>query len=147
MGFAKTPLAPVQVANELRPVLLRLARSLRSESHALGLTARQVTLLAAINDQPGIGVLELARREEVSAASISQNLRGLERAGLIARETGEDRRRVGLGVTKQGVKVIQSVRSRRTAWLASRLAQLDAEEIAAVEAAIGPLTKMLGRAE
>ena len=36
------------LANDLRPVLLRLARRVRRESHALGVTAGQVTLLAVI---------------------------------------------------------------------------------------------------
>jgi hypothetical protein len=39
--------------------------------------------------------------------------------------------------------VLRSVRSRRTIWLAERLKGLSAQELAAVEAAIEPLEKLL----
>ena len=48
-------------------MLLRLARLVRRESHALGVTAGQVALLAAIDDHPGITARELAERERISA--------------------------------------------------------------------------------
>jgi DNA-binding MarR family transcriptional regulator len=72
----------------------------------------------------------------------------LERAGLVARardQTG-DRRRIGLMVTPAGEEVLATLRERRTAWLASRLQTLSAAELAAVEAAIEPLSALLGRA-
>ena len=43
---------PLAVANELRPVLLRLARELRQETEQLGVTSRQVTLLWLIRLNP-----------------------------------------------------------------------------------------------
>ena len=47
------------LANELRPVLLRLARQVRRESNEFGVTAGQATLLASISDRPGITGREL----------------------------------------------------------------------------------------
>ena len=38
---------------------------------------------------------------------------------------------------------MRSVRRRRTAWLAERLERLAAADQAAIEAAIGPLTRLL----
>jgi hypothetical protein len=35
------------------------------------------------------------------------------------------------------------VRSRRTAWLVSRLGKLDPDELAAIEAAVEPLSRLL----
>jgi DNA-binding MarR family transcriptional regulator len=68
----------------------------------------------------------------------------LEAAGLVAREpSGEDRRRVGLRVTAEGERVLRSVKSRRTAWLASRLRGLSEAELAAVDAAIEPLQELI----
>jgi DNA-binding MarR family transcriptional regulator len=68
----------------------------------------------------------------------------LEKAGLVTRLRSEqDRRRVGLAVTEQGVKVLRSARSRRTAWLASRLRRLDDDELAAIEAALPALARLL----
>ena len=45
---------PLTVANELRPVLLRLSRELRKETEQLGLTSRQATLLWLIRINPGL---------------------------------------------------------------------------------------------
>jgi DNA-binding MarR family transcriptional regulator len=141
---ATPPNAALELANDLRPVLFQIHRHLRRELHSLGVTGGQVSLLGAIHGQPGIGVAELAQREGTSAPSISGHVDRLEAAGLVARtrDTG-DRRRIGLNLTAEGNRVVRAVRSRRTAWLASRLAQLDAGDRAAVAAAIEPLQRLL----
>ena len=51
---------PLTVANELRPVLLRLARELRKETEQMGVTSRQVTLLWLVREHPGLSLRELA---------------------------------------------------------------------------------------
>jgi DNA-binding MarR family transcriptional regulator len=133
-----------EVANELRPVLLRLARELRREIHSLGVTGGQVSLLVAIKQHPGITASALAERERVSAPAMSNHLARLEKSGLIERTRGGiDRRRVGLSLSAEGEKVLRSVRQRRTAWLSARLHRLSGAELAAVDAAIEPLQKLL----
>lgn len=132
------------VANRLRPALLKLARELRRESHALGVTGGQVTLLIQIRTHRGIGVNELAARERMSAAAMSGYVDRLEKAGLVRRTPhATDGRRHGLSVTREGERVLRSVRSRRTALLAARLERLDAAELAAVDAAVEPLLKLV----
>jgi DNA-binding MarR family transcriptional regulator len=124
-------------------VLLRLARQLRRESHALGVSAGQVSLLAAVQERPGITARELAEREQISPPAVSGHLARLEAADLVARERGLDRRRMELHLTPRGERVLRSVRKKRTAWLAERLARLSPRERAAIEAAIGPLARLL----
>ena len=53
--------------------------------------------------------------------------RGSSRAGLVRRVEGPggDRRRVALELTEEADRVLRLVRSRRTAWLTARLAELD----------------------
>ena len=131
------------LANELRPALLRLARRVRRESHELGVTAGQATLLALIGDSPGITGSELAEREGITAPGISAALDRLEAASLIERRRGADRRRVGITLSPRGARVLRSVRKRRTAWLAERLERLADDERAAIEAAIGPLRRLV----
>ena len=134
----------LDVANSLRPVLLKLSRELRREAHALGVSSGQVTLLIQIHRTPGVGVGELAAREGVSAAAMSRGVERLQRAGLVQRTPDEsDRRRHGLTVTEEGERVLRSVKRRRTAWLARRLDTLSVEERAAVAAALEPLTRLL----
>src|SRR5919198_5917484 len=96
---------PVTLANRLRPVLLKLNRHLRRESHSLGVTGSQVTLLIQISRRPGIGVRELAELERMSAPGISKAIDRLERSGLVARESGADRRRIGVTTTVEGERV------------------------------------------
>lgn len=146
-GVAAGGLDPVAVANGLRPVLLHLNRRLRRELHALGVSSSQVTLLAAIQGMPGIGVGELAAHEGTSAPSVSNHIDRLEVAGLVTRTRieGGDRRRVGLSVTAEGARVLRAVRSRRTAWLAARLRELPDDQLRAVDAAIVGLRALVER--
>lgn len=135
---------PLAVANRLRPILLQLNRELRREVHSLGVTGRQVSLLVQVAKNPGIGARELAARERMSPAGISGHVARLERAGLVQRTPDAvDRRRQGLAVTAQGQRVLRSVRSRRTAWLAARLERLTPEELRAIEQALAPLERLL----
>ena len=137
-------LEPLAVANRLRPALLKLARELRRESHALGVTGGQVSLLFQIQRHKGIGVRGLAALERMSPAAMSGYVDRLERAGLLRRTPDpKDRRRHGLFVTEEGDRVLRSVKSRRTAWLAARLEHLDPDDLAAVDAAVEPLLSLL----
>jgi DNA-binding MarR family transcriptional regulator len=130
---------PLTVANRLRPALFKLARELRRESHALGVTGGQVSLL---------GVRGLAALERISPAAMSGYVDRLERAGLVQKTPDpNDRRRQGLTVTLEGERVLRSVKSRRTAWLAARLERLPPDDLAAVDAAVEPLLALLDEAE
>ncbi len=132
------------VANELRPILLRLARGLRRETHSLGVTSGQVSILAAIKHDPGITASIVADQERISAPAMSNHVARLEKAGLIERaREGLDRRRVGLKLTADGEKVLRSVRRQRTAWLTSRLQTLSDDDRAAIEKAIPALAQLL----
>jgi DNA-binding MarR family transcriptional regulator len=139
---------PTLLANRLRPVLLRLNRQLRREIHSLGVTGGQVSLLVQIKYRPGIGIRELAALERMSVPGMSKFISRLEEAGLVHRAPVEgDQRRVGLTLTPAGQKVLRSVKSKRTAWLAARLRDLDPEELEAIDAAIEPLTHLLAEDE
>jgi DNA-binding MarR family transcriptional regulator len=143
---AAETLDPVAVANGLRPVLLHLNRHLRRELHALGIGGSQVSLLSAIHGSPGIGVAELAAREGTSAPSVCSHIDRLEAGGLVTRTRGDgDRRRVGLTCTPEGARVLRTVRSRRTAWLAARLRDLPEEQLRAIDAAMGGLRALVER--
>jgi DNA-binding MarR family transcriptional regulator len=137
---------PLDVANRLRPALLKLARELRREVHPLGVTGGQVSLLAQIRANPGVGAHELAALERVSPAAMSGHVHRLERSGLVARTTHPaDRRRQSLALTPEAESVLRSVRSRRTAWLAERLRRLSPEDLDAVDRALEPLLRLLER--
>ena len=80
----------------------------------------------------------------MSAAGMSGHVDRLEAAGLLRRcRRPQDRRRVGLEVTDEGVRMLRAVRRRRTAWLASRLGRLSPGELEALESALEPLERLL----
>jgi DNA-binding MarR family transcriptional regulator len=134
----------VELANRLRPVLLSLARELRREVHSLGVTGGQVTLLIGIGRNPGRSQRELAERERISGAAASAHVDRLERAALVRRVRSEsDRRRIGLEITPKGQRVLETVRKRRTAWLAERLEALSPEQRDTIDRALEPLRALL----
>ena len=61
----------------------------------------------------------------------------------VGRELRREARAVGVSLTEEGQRVLRRVRSRRTAWLAQRLRGLSPEELAAVEAAVEPLRRLV----
>jgi len=138
----------VALADALRPVLLRVGRELRREARAVGISPEQVSLIVAIKYAPGIGIGDLAARERISPPALTKHVDRLERDGLVVRmPSPNDGRRIGLALTEEGQRVLRRVRSRRTAWLATRLRGLDAAELAAVQAAIEPLSRLLKEEE
>jgi DNA-binding MarR family transcriptional regulator len=135
-----------EIAEELRPALLRLARNLRRETEALGVTSHQVTLLWLVRTRPGLSLRELAEEEGISAPSLSGHVDRLEAADLLRRvRSTDDRRRVGLELTAKGRSLLKRVRARRTTWLAARLAALTEDERASVDAALPALYALLER--
>lgn len=143
--ISEVTLSPELVADDLRPVLLRLARELRKETEQLGITARQTTLLWLVKRSPGLSLAELAAEEGISPPALSGHVDRLEDAGFLERvRSTEDRRRVGLRLTEEGGRLLRRVRARRTTWLAEHLRALEPTELEAVEKAIPALQRLLG---
>lgn len=149
-SLAPTTTTPVSgealaVANKLRPVLLHLNRQLRREAQTQGISPGQVSMLAGIEGNPGIGIADLASREGMAAPSVCTAVDKLEAAGYVTRlrDTTPDRRRVGLAITPRGSALLRRVRSRRTSWLAARLQALTADERARINDAIDALSALV----
>jgi DNA-binding MarR family transcriptional regulator len=144
--ISEATLSSLELAEELRPALLRLARNLRHETEALGVTSHQVTLLWLVRDRPGLSLRELAEEEGISAPSLSGHVDRLEAAGFLRRvRSSDDRRRVGLELTTEGRALLKRVRARRTTWFTERLARLDEDERERLEQALPSLYALLER--
>jgi DNA-binding MarR family transcriptional regulator len=132
------------LADVLRPALLRASRALRREAQRAGASALDAQLLGVIKKNAGIGVSELADREQMTRASMSGHVKRLQHAGWIERAVGEDadKRRVGLSLTAQGGKALDAIRRRRNDWLAARLLRLSAADRATLAAAADPLARL-----
>ncbi|GAB2876121.1 MarR family transcriptional regulator [Pseudoduganella ginsengisoli] len=142
------PISPhaLALSDSLRMVLKQLVRELRRESTEAdqGLAPMQAMLMVIIQEQPGIGVAELARLENVRGATMSGHVKALEAAGMVERSAPDpqDRRRSGLQLTERGVQAIKALRDRRRDWMARRIARLTPQQLDALAAAIGPLNEI-----
>lgn len=134
------------MSEELRQVLKRLVRELRRDAseHGGDIPLVQYMLLSVIQEQPGIGVAELARLENVRAATMSVHVKSMEEAGLVERGAPDpqDRRRSGVLVTALGAERLEALRETRRDWMARRISRLTPAQLAALEAAIEPLNEI-----
>ncbi|WP_296595944.1 MarR family transcriptional regulator [Phenylobacterium sp.] len=139
-----TPPDIIALAEALRPALLRVSRRLRLEAQKVGLSAQDALLLGHITKHPGIGVSALAEAEKITRPTMSAHIKRLEAEGLVARsDDAEDGRRSGLTITDAGTRKLDVIRRERNDWLAARLARLAPEERALIEAATGPLLRLV----
>jgi DNA-binding MarR family transcriptional regulator len=136
----------LDLAEALRPALLRASRALRREAQRAGVSALDAQILGAVKKHPGIGVSILADHEQMTRPSMSSHVKRLEAAGWLGRDEAseEDRRRVGLRITPKGQKALEAIRRRRNDWLAARLTTLTPEARAALALAAEPLSRLAG---
>lgn len=138
------PADPIQLAEALRPVLLRVSRRLRQEAQRVGVSALEALILGQIKRNPGIGVCDLADAEQISRPTMSGHIKRLEAAGWVARaHHAEDGRRSGLAVTAAGEARLEDIRRLRNDWLSIRLAKLPAADRERLAAAALPLLQLL----
>ncbi|SIK35635.1 MarR family transcriptional regulator [Mycobacteroides abscessus subsp. abscessus] len=108
----------------------------------MGVSPLMVMVLTTIGKEPGIGVSDLATRENMRTATMSTHIKQLEEQGLVVRDQTlhADRRRVGLAITPRAEQLVSEVRRLRTDWLARRVASLAAPDRAALAKAVHALT-------
>jgi DNA-binding MarR family transcriptional regulator len=133
----------LDVAAHLRLAVTRTARRLRQEAGG-GLSPSLNAALATIERHGPLTPSELAARERIQRPTATGILARLEEAGL-AQRTGdpEDRRSSLVSVTPEGRVLLAELRTRKDAFLAKRLAALDAEERAVLDRAAALLERVL----
>ena len=136
------------LATSLRISVSRLARRLRVERVGYGtpeavLSDIQLAALSALERHEAMTPGELAAHEKVQPPSMTRVIAVLEERSLVLRSPHPtDRRQVLLTVTDKGRALVQRMRRRKDAWMAKRLAELTAEERAALRAAAPILEKL-----
>jgi DNA-binding MarR family transcriptional regulator len=139
-----TTSAPVlELAARLRLTIARTARRLRQEAGG-ELSPSQTAALASVERHGPLTPSELAAHERIQRPTATRVLARLEETGLIARAADPaDRRSSLLTVTPEGRALLRAVRRRKDAYLARRLAGLDAAELATLERAAAILERAL----
>lgn len=131
-----------EVAARLRLSATRLARRLRQESSS-GLTPSQLSALAAVQHRGALTLRELADHERVAPPSITKVVAKLEADGLLVRESDPADRRISrVRPTQAAEALLAETRQRKTAWLTTRIHQLDPDEQLRLAAALDVLDRI-----
>jgi DNA-binding MarR family transcriptional regulator len=140
----KTSIAENQeLPARLRLTVMRLARRLRQQSEE-GATPSMLSALATVERQGPVALSELAQVERVQPPSITKVVARLEEEGLIRRSGDDrDRRITRIELTARGKRFIETNRSRKTAYLARGLSDLEPEDRAILNRALDVLDRVL----
>ncbi|HEY0318135.1 MAG TPA: MarR family transcriptional regulator [Solirubrobacterales bacterium] len=132
-------------AARLRLAIVRTARRLRQEaaSEATGLTPTSTAALATIDRFGPLTPSELAEIERVKRPTVTRTLGCLEREGLVERTADPtDGRSSLVSVNAAGRERLRRLRRRKNAYLARRMRDLSADEVATLERASEILEQM-----
>lgn len=137
-----------ETAARLRLAIARTARRLRQEAAAAedggSLSPTLTAGLATIHNWGPLTPSELAERERIRRPTATRIVTRLEAEGLIERTADpSDRRACLLTTTAAGKALLKRLRSRKTAYIACRLAKLEPDERATLERAAAILERML----
>jgi DNA-binding MarR family transcriptional regulator len=139
---ARSPVDP-ELAARLRLVLNRLARRLRTQA-AGDLSPSLISALVTIELHGPITLGQLATDELVKPPSVTRMVAALEERGLVQRETdAADRRIARVSLTVEGRRMLHRTRTRKTAYLAQRLRQLDEAQLVVLVDALPVLERLL----
>ena len=127
----------------LRLAVGRLARRLRQQTEG-GVTASQFSALSSIAHYGPITLGQLAAVERLRPPSVTRMVSTLEDAGLVVRHPDIDDRRVcRVETTPLGRELLERTRSRKDAYLATRLATLGPDELDVLRDATVVLERLL----
>lgn len=145
MTYAKDMPADTALASELRSTVMRLARRLRNQRADTTLSLGQLAALGTLDRHGSITPSELAACERVQPPSMTRIIGKLEAAGLVTRiDHPTDGRQVLVSLSAAGKALLRDDRRRRDAWLAQRMRDLDAEDLAVLRRAAAVLDKLAG---
>src|ERR1041385_874625 len=126
----------LEVADHLHSAAIHLLRRLRVRDRESGIGPSQLSALSVLVFGGPRSLGELADAEQVRPPTMSRIVVGLERSGLVRRQTTDDKRRVRLEPTAKGTKILQEGRRRRVDSLARALKSLASADLQALNEAV-----------
>ena len=133
----------VEVAARLRLAITRTARRLRQQA-GTDLSPSQASALATIERRGPLTPSELAEVERVQRPTATRIVARLEDSGLVTRAHDPSDGRVSLiSASAEGRALLRRLRTRKDAYLAQRLRDLDPADAEALERAAAILERML----
>jgi DNA-binding MarR family transcriptional regulator len=112
---------------------------------ATGLSPARLSALSVLVFMGPLSMSALADAEQVTTATMSRVVDGLESASLVTREPNpDDRRGVQVRATVRGSRLLHRARQRRVEGLATRLVVLSGDELRLLGRAAGLMERALG---
>ena len=136
-----------RLAGDVRTEIGRLAYHLRTPATRFGITPTRLAALSALTRYPdGVRQGDLAELMNISAPSMTRLVEILEEAGWVERRRdAHDHRCLLLVLSPAGRTTIDTLRDEATIQLGTELADLTADERAALAAAVPVLRKLADR--
>ncbi|MCU1425862.1 MAG: MarR family transcriptional regulator [Microbacteriaceae bacterium] len=131
------------LGHELRVTLLRLARRVRAERADDAMSDARLSVLFALFNEGAQTLGSLSEHERVTPPSMNRTINSLVESGIVTRVSdASDGRKVTIDLSPEGRRLVKETRRKRDAWFASRLASLNPDERAALDAA-APILRRL----
>lgn len=139
----RTTSSHLDLAARLRLAIVRTSRRLRQEAGS-DLSPSQASALATVERRGPLTPSELADCERVKRPTATRVIARLAERGLVERAGDpRDGRSALVTITPAGGALLRRLRSRKNAYLASRLRDLEPEDLAALERAADVLERLL----
>jgi DNA-binding MarR family transcriptional regulator len=137
-----------EIAARLRLAIVRTSRRLRQQAQsaegALELSPTLSSALATVDVHGPLTPSELAERERVKRPTATRTVARLEALGLIARTADpSDGRACLVATTTAGRTLMKRLRTRKNAYLSSRISKLEPSEVDTLERAAEILERLL----
>jgi len=124
-----------------------LRREMR-EVAGRGLSVPQLRVLAFLGRSPGASLSAVADLDGVTAATASAMVERLVRRGLVSRQADpQERRRVKLSLTQEGVTLLEGARAHARGRVAERMRLFTGEELAVLAQGLELLRHLLDPAK
>ncbi|CAL9481054.1 MarR family winged helix-turn-helix transcriptional regulator [Streptomyces albus] len=135
--------ADQEAVNALRAGVMRLSRRLKHQRVDESLSPTEMAVLGTLARCGSATPSELARKEHVQPPSMTRIVAMLEAKGLVRLEAHpEDRRQKVVTQTEQAESMLAAARTKRNAWLAQLVRELDEDDWAVLRAAAPVLEKL-----
>jgi len=133
------------VADRLHSAAIHLLRRARRTDPLTGVSPAQLSALSVLMSGPKT-LGDLAAAEQVRSPTMSRLVSEMERVGVARKTTDrDDARVVRVRATPKGLRALSRGRSMRIEAIERLISELDHEDLATIERAVGTIENLLGQ--
>ena len=145
-GGADSATGARTTGDRIHSAAIRLLREVRTVDDGTALSAPRLSILSVLAFKGPLSLGALAEAEQVTPATMTRHIQGLEAEGLVSRaKTSTDNRVVTITLSKEGRRRFDAARNTRLAALDLAVSQLAPDDISALDAASSALLALAAR--